>query len=110
MTMLNQRGQLLRAALGFAGLARPSCDRALWALRAWLDSWAGIGHVAVGIGPAGLRSPAHALRRARLAGDVLHDGDGAFTDERDGHRMEQVTWRAAQGAAWRALTKASLDG
>ena len=47
--MLDQRGQLLRAALGFAGLPRPSYDRALWALRTWLDSWAGIGHVAVGM-------------------------------------------------------------
>jgi hypothetical protein len=37
--VLDQRGQLLRAALGFAGLPRPSYDRALWALRTWLDSW-----------------------------------------------------------------------
>ena len=27
-----------------------------------------------------------------------------------GTGWEQMTWRAAQGAAWRALTKASLDG
>ena len=47
--MLNQRGQLLRAAVGFAGCSLPSTDRALWALRTWLDSWAGIGHVAVGM-------------------------------------------------------------
>ena len=47
--MLDQRGQLLRAALGFAGLPRPSYDRALWALRTWLDTWTGIGHVAVGM-------------------------------------------------------------
>jgi len=26
-----------------------SYDRALWALRTWLDSWPGIGHVAVGM-------------------------------------------------------------
>ena len=45
--MLDQRGQLLRAALGFAGLPRPSYARALHALRSWLDSWSGIGHVAV---------------------------------------------------------------
>ena len=25
----------------------PSYDRALWALRTWLDSWSGIGHIAV---------------------------------------------------------------
>jgi hypothetical protein len=47
--MLDQRGQLLRAALGFAGLPRPSYDRSLWALRFWLDSWAGIGRVAAGM-------------------------------------------------------------
>jgi hypothetical protein len=43
--VLDQRGQLLRAALGFAGLPRPSYDRSLWALRFWLDSCPGIGHV-----------------------------------------------------------------
>jgi len=47
--VLDQRGQLLRAAVGFAGLPRPSYDRALWALRFWLDSWAGIGRIAVGM-------------------------------------------------------------
>ena len=47
--MLDQRGQLLRAAVGFAGCSMPSYDRALWALRTWLDPWSGIGHVAVGM-------------------------------------------------------------
>ena len=44
-----QRGHLLRAAVGFAGCSMPSYDRTLWALRTWLDSWPGIGHVAVGM-------------------------------------------------------------
>ena len=47
--MRDQRGQLLRAAVGFAGCSMPSYDRALHALCSWLDSWAGIGHVAVGM-------------------------------------------------------------
>ena len=47
--MLDPRGQLLRAAVGFAGCSLPSYDRALWALRTWLDSWSGIGHVVVGM-------------------------------------------------------------
>jgi hypothetical protein len=47
--MLDQRGQLLRAALGFAGCAMPSYDRALCPLRTWLGSWPVIGHVAVGM-------------------------------------------------------------
>jgi len=47
--MVDQRGQLLRAAVGFAGCSMPSYYRALHALRSWLDSWTGIGHVAVGM-------------------------------------------------------------
>ena len=47
--MPDQRGQLLRAALGFAGVPYPAYDRALWALRSWLDSWSGIGRIAVGM-------------------------------------------------------------
>src|SRR6516165_1770493 len=47
--MMDRRGRLLMAALGFAGRSMPSYDRALWALRSWLDSWPGVGHVAVGI-------------------------------------------------------------
>jgi hypothetical protein len=51
--VLDQRGRLLRAALGFAGLPRLSYDRSLWALRFWLDSWSGIGRIAVGIARQG---------------------------------------------------------
>jgi len=36
--MLDQRGQLLRAAVGFTGCSTPSYDHVLWALRTWLDS------------------------------------------------------------------------
>ena len=62
--MLDQRGRLLRAALGFVGLPRPSYDRALGAaLRAWLDSWAGIGRIA--ILPRGYLLPAKANREAK---------------------------------------------
>ncbi len=51
--MLDQRGRLLVAALGFAGCSMPSYDRALHALRTWLDSWSGIGHVTVGMARQG---------------------------------------------------------
>ena len=51
--MLDQRGRLLRAARGFAGLPRPSYDRALRALRFWLDSWRGIGDVERGMARQG---------------------------------------------------------
>jgi ABC transporter substrate binding protein len=84
--VLDQRGQLLRAALGFARLSRPSCDRSLWALRFRLDSWAGIGSDR-GDAPPGLRSAVDSVRRPRLARDVLHDRHGALAHERDGHRV-----------------------
>jgi len=51
--VLDQRGRLLKAALGFAGCGTPSYDRALHALRTWLDSWSGIGHVTVGMARQG---------------------------------------------------------
>ena len=51
--MLDQRRKLLRAALGFAGLPRPSYDLPLSALRTWLDSWAGIGRIAPGMARLG---------------------------------------------------------
>jgi len=45
--MLDQRGQLLRAAVGFTGCSMPSYDRALWALRTRLDCRSCVGQVAV---------------------------------------------------------------
>jgi murein DD-endopeptidase MepM/ murein hydrolase activator NlpD len=51
--VLDRRGGLLRAVLGFAGLPRPHYERALWALRTWLDSWAGIGRIAVSMARQG---------------------------------------------------------
>ena len=51
--MLDQRGQLLRAALGFSTLPLPSYDRDVHALRSWLDSWRGIGDVERGMARQG---------------------------------------------------------
>jgi hypothetical protein len=98
--MLELRGQLLRAALGFAGCSMPSYDRALHALRTWLDSWAGIRHVAVGMHRRGYDLQFDSVRRARMARDLLHDRDGTFADERNGHRMgaHAVARGAARGA------------
>ncbi len=47
--MLDQRGRLLRAALGFLELRPAPEDTALVALRSWLDSWRGIGAIATGM-------------------------------------------------------------
>src|SRR5262245_43385619 len=65
----------------------PSYDRALDALRSWLNSWPGVGHVAVGMHRQGFDLQLHPVRRARLARDVLHDGHGTLSNERDRHRV-----------------------
>src|SRR5712664_4071778 len=83
VAMLDQRGQLLRAALGFAGLSRPPYDRALWRFARRLLGWHRKDcrrH-----GAPRLRPPTHPLRRARLASNLLHDRDGALAHERGGH-------------------------
>lgn len=95
--MLNERGRLLAAALGFAALPIPSYDRALHALHSWLDSWAGIRRVAVGM------APTHALRRAGMASHLLHEWDGTLTDERDGHCVGADALARNAAGAWEAL-------
>ena len=69
------------------GFPRPPYDRALCALRTRLDSWPGIGHVAVGMHRQGYDLQSDSVRRPRLARDVLHDLDGALAAERDRHRV-----------------------
>jgi hypothetical protein len=51
--VIDQRGRLLRAALGFAGLRDAPPDAALDRLCTWLDSWSGVGHVAAGMARQG---------------------------------------------------------
>lgn len=54
MASAAQRRVLLVAALGFLQL--PAQTPALRALHSWLDSWAGIGHIAVGMERLGFRT------------------------------------------------------
>src|SRR2546428_10372212 len=99
---LDQRGQLLRAALGFAGLPRPSYDRSLWALRSWLDSWSGIGHVAVGMARQGYdlqltRYDEKGWRATLYTTGIEHSPTSAT-----GTGWERTPWHATQRAAWEA--------
>ena len=102
--MLDPRGQLLRAALGFAGLPRPSYDRSLWALRFWLDSWSGIGHVAVGMARQGydLQLTRYDERGWRA---TFYTTGMEHAHERDRHRLGPTPWHATQRAVWEALIK-----
>ena len=101
MTVLDQRGQLLRAALGFAGCSLPSYDRALWALRTWLDSWAGIGRIAAGMALQGYdlqltRSDERGWRATFHTTGMEHSPTSAT-----GTGWERTPWHATQRAVGR---------
>jgi hypothetical protein len=105
--VLDQRGRLLVAALGFAGCSMPSYDRALHALRTWLDSWSGIGHVAVGMARQGYdlqltRYDEQGWRATFYVSGMAHSPTSAT-----GTAWERTPWRAVQGAAWDALWQAA---
>jgi hypothetical protein len=52
----------------------------------------------------------HEERREGRARDVLHNGDGALADERDGHRMgADALARNAAGCVGRALKKSETS-
>jgi hypothetical protein len=108
--VLDQRGQLLRAALGFAGCPLPSYDRALWALRTLLDSWSGIGRVAVSMARQGYdlqltRYDERGWRATFYSTGMEHSPTSA-----SGTGWERTPWHATQWAAWGALRKASPEG
>jgi hypothetical protein len=101
--VLDQRGRLLFAALGFAGCSIPSYDRALHALRSWLDSWPGVGHVAVGMHRQGfdLQLTQYDDRRWRAtfyATEMEHSPTSAT-----GTAWEGTPWRATRRPTWEAL-------
>ena len=103
--MLDQRGRLLTAAVGFAGCSLPSYDRALWELRTWLDSWSGIGHVAVGMHRQGFdlqltQYDDRGWRATFYTTGVEHSPTSAT-----GTAWERTPWRATQRAAWEALQR-----
>ena len=99
--MLDHAASSFRAAVRFAGCSMPFYDRAALGAadmaRLVVRDWARRGRDA----PPGLRPPSDPVRRPRLAGDLLHARDGAFTDERDAHRMgaHAVARDAAGGVA-----------
>src|SRR5216683_3695136 len=100
--VIDHRGRLLLAALGFAGLPMLSYDRALWALRSWLDSWPGIGAIAVGMARQGndlqlTRYDEKGWRATFYTSGMEHSPTGAT-----GTGWERTPWHATQRAAWRS--------
>ena len=100
--MTEQRGRLLMAALGFATCSMPSYDRVLHALRLYLDSWAGIGRLAVGMARQGYdlqltQYDDRGWRATFYTTRVEHSPTSATCTG-----WERTPWRAT---AWEALQK-----
>jgi hypothetical protein len=75
------------AGARYRRLPRPSYDLSLWALRTWLDSWAGIGRIAVGMATRASTFNSPATTSAFGARRSTRP-DGALAEERVGHEME----------------------
>ena len=103
--MLDGRGHLLRAAVGFATCSMPSYNRALWALRTWLDSWSGIGRVAVGMARQGYDLQLTRYDEKGWRGTFYTTGMEHSPTSATGTGWERTPWHATQRAAWEALNK-----
>src|SRR5881628_2202267 len=95
------------AELGFAECSMPSYDRALRALRTWLDSWSGIGRIAVGMHRQGFdlqltQYDERGWRATFYATGMEHSPTSAT-----GTGWEHTPWHATQRAAWETLKKMS---
>jgi hypothetical protein len=106
--VIDARRRLLVAALGFARLARSSHDRGLQALQIWLDSWSGIGRIAVGMARQGYdlqltRYDDRGWRATFYTTGMEHSPTSAT-----GTGWERTPWHATQRAAWEALKKRFL--
>jgi hypothetical protein len=100
--MIDQRGRLLMAALGFAGCSMPSNDRALHEL----DSWSGIGHVAVGMARQGYDRQLTRYDERGWRANFYITGMEHSPTSATGTGWERTPWHATR-AAWEALRKGS---
>jgi len=102
--MLDQRGQLLRVAVGFARYSMLSYDRALHALRTWLDSWSGIGRVAVGMAHQGYDLQLTRYDEKGWRATLYTTGMEHSPTSATGTDWERTLWHATQRAAWEVLS------
>src|SRR6058998_3604907 len=86
----------------------PSYDRALHTLRIWMDSWAGIGHVAVGMHRQGYDLQLTQYDDRGWRATFYTTGMEHSPTSATGTGWERTPWRAVQRAAWIALLHASM--
>ena len=99
--MLVRRRALLTAALGFTRVPPDAPELRL--LRAWLDSWRGIGALAVGMGRQG-----YDLQLTRYADQGWRANfysAGIAHSVVSGSGWAPTPWAAVQRAPWEALRK-----
>jgi len=93
--VLDQRGRLLIAALGFAGLRRTPSHPALHALDRWLDTWRGIGDIAIGMARQG-----YDLQLTRYNEQGWR---ATFYTTGMAHSLTSATGTAWESTPWRAV-------
>jgi hypothetical protein len=102
--MLDHRGQLLRAAVGFATCSMPSTTApSVLSAPGW-TSWAGIGRVAVGMARQGYdlqltRYDEKGRRATFYTTEMAHPPTSAT-----GTAWERTPWHATQRAAWETFS------
>src|ERR1051326_7384490 len=99
---MNSRRSLLTASLGFAQL--PAQTPALRALHAWLDTWTGVGAVAVGMTRQGF-DVALEHRNHRWHVTFTKERYGVRPGAACGYASAAAPWQAMQWAAWQALRR-----
>ena len=92
----------LRPALGFAGLE--SCAQELRILHAWLDTWRGIGDVAVGMHRQGYDLQLTEYDERGWRATFYSSGMEHSATSATGSAFELAPWTAVQRAAWEVLT------
>src|SRR5439155_807204 len=107
--MLDQRGRLLLTALAFAGL-RPVPAVTIVefeTLRRWLDTWRGIGDVAVGMHRQGYDLQLTQYDERGWRATFYSSGTEHSATSATGSAFEPAPWTAVQRAAWDALARLS---
>jgi hypothetical protein len=100
---LDARGRRLRAALA-AVLVRDNAPE-LRLVRAWLDSWAGVGLIVVGMAHHGFQVSLDEHGAGRWIAVFFRGSGGHEPLAAEGTAQERTPWRAVQRAAWAAVNK-----
>ena len=85
-------------------------NRALWALRAWLDSWSGIGRIAVGMHRQGFDLQLTQYDDRGWRATFYTTGMEHSPTSATGTACERTPWHGTQRAAREPLRQASGNG